>query len=181
MPDVSNPTREQVRHGHTEYSEAQQEWLGNMLDSIGSDQKIVVFNHIALNGIATDQWAADSIADAEGWFENTSIKSYQPGIQSSHNIYTLLSNYQDSHNNILGFFAGHVHRDDNAFSGGIQYVTTTCGLADRGAGKDSRTIGDLSENGWEVIQINPSRNQINQYRLPGGYADENGFKQSWQL
>lgn len=55
--DASNPTREMVRHGHTEYSTAQQNWLQSTLDSITDDQKVIIFDHISLSGVPLNQWA----------------------------------------------------------------------------------------------------------------------------
>lgn len=176
MPDVQYPTREQVRHGHTDYSPEQVTWLQNTLNEIGPDQQIVVFDHIALNGI--QNW---SVSDTSEWFENSPFKSYQPGLVRSNEVYQALVAHQNANQNILGFFAGHIHQDANALSDGIQFSTITCGLADRGIGEGSRQIGTLSENGWEVIQINPTRHQIYQYRLPGGHVDEDGFLESWQI
>ncbi|MTV83189.1 SH3 domain-containing protein [Secundilactobacillus folii] len=162
MPDYSDPTRGEFRHGHTDYSAAQQAWLKSTLNSIAGNRKIVVFDHISLAGIG-DAWQ-DSRFNTDR-FENTHTSSYQPGVTASNNIYNMLSAHQSSFHNILGFFAGHTHRDNNAFSGGIQFTEITCGLADRGDGEATRRLNDISESAWEIIQINPSKSQVKLYRF----------------
>lgn len=183
MPDASTPDRYTMRHGHTAYSSAQQAWLKATLATLGSERKVVVFDHIALNGIDPHAWAQYD----DGLFENFTYAHYVAGVATSKNIYNILTQHQSQFNNILGFFAGHTHIDNNAISGGIQFVTSTCGLADRGTGREQRSIHDLSENGWEIIQINPTKNEIIQYRLPSdstglssGHTDGN-FKKTWHI
>ncbi|TOY86218.1 hypothetical protein DIS15_01855 [Levilactobacillus brevis] len=176
MPDYSSPDRYMMRHGHTEYSTAQQSWLKNTLTSLNGSRKVVVFDHIALNGISPSAWA-HNLGEL---FENFTYKHYLSGVASSRNIYNILTTHQSQFHNILGFFAGHTHADNHAYSGGIQFVTSTCGLADRGYDRESRSIHNISENAWEIIQINPTRNQIIQYRMPNGFTDD-FFKKSWTM
>ncbi|GAW98674.1 SH3 domain-containing protein [Secundilactobacillus mixtipabuli] len=192
MPDYTDPTREQFRHGHTDYSDAQQNWLTETLAGIPSNRKIVVFDHIGLAGIGADSsyeshWEND--IDVDTRYENTHAKSYQDGIKHSRAMYDKLTNYQSSHHNILGFFAGHTHRDNYKLSGSIQFVTSLCGIADRGDGRESRPLGSLTENGWGVIQLNPSKNQVIRHRFgPIGednqiapYTDPNYFLKQWTI
>lgn len=176
MPDNSTPDRHEMRHGHTEYSVAQQNWLKSTLTTLGASRKVVIFDHIALNGIPTSAWEYE----ISGLFENFTYKHYLSGVASSRSMYDILTSHQSQFHNILGFFAGHTHADNNAYSGGIQFVTAACGLADRGHNRELRSIHDLSENAWEIIQINPTRNQIIQYRMPNGFTD-NAFKKSWTM
>lgn len=174
MADYTNPTRTEFRHGHTDYSQAQQDWLQDTLNNIGGTRKIVLFDHISLAGI--DKWADNS--GYKDRYETTTTVSYQPGVAASRNIHNMLVAHQSEFHNILGFFAGHRHIDNNASSGGIQFIEATCGIADRGDGAKTRRIGDLLENAWEVIQINPTRNQVTQYRF--GFSGP-AFKQTWTM
>ncbi|WP_125580923.1 SH3 domain-containing protein [Levilactobacillus cerevisiae] len=176
QPDYAAPTRTKLRHGHTEYSSAQQDWLRNTLSSLPDSQKIAVFDHISLTGIPVNQWA---ISDKNNsWFEHSPYASYQAGLATSRNIYDILTTHQEKQHNILGFFAGHTHMDNHALSGQIQFVTTTCALADRGDGSTSRSLNTLSENAWEIVQFNPTRNEVIRHRF--GYQGPN-FKKSWSI
>ncbi|MFC6253766.1 SH3 domain-containing protein [Secundilactobacillus hailunensis] len=195
MADNPNPNREAYRHGHTDYSAGQQKWLNKTLGEISADRKIVVFDHIALNGIGS---AWNYNADVDGLFENSTTTSYKPGVTASGNIYTSLVNHQSTYHNILGFFAGHTHCDNYATSGGIEFVTTLAGVADRALDVDrfdnAKTtqfrLGDIEENGWGVIQLNPTAGQVIQHRFGetdtpdnGGTSNVSGthFLPSWEI
>lgn len=175
--DVPDLPREEehyntFRHGYTHYSQAQIDWLKQTLDSIDDSQTIVIFDHITLNGIEPTLW------HGAGRFENNTGKAAGNAAQESNAIYQEIVSHQADHHNVAGFLAGHTHMDDSVYSDGVQFTTITCGISDRGDGKDERQMGQLNESAFDVLQINPVTKTVTQHRL--GYQGPN-FQKQWQF
>ncbi|MFC6253756.1 metallophosphoesterase family protein [Secundilactobacillus hailunensis] len=175
MADVSEPNHESFRHGHTDYTMQQRDWLVKKLADIPSNRKIAVFDHLTVKGIKETEWKFD---DFKSLYENTGAKSYQEAAERSGLIYTALVDNQAQKHNILGFFSGHTHRDNYADSGNIHFATIACDIADRGDGREARDYDgdDLNEYAWEVIQLNPTNTNgkmVIQHRFGRSEQDEN--------
>ncbi|WP_288700013.1 hypothetical protein [uncultured Secundilactobacillus sp.] len=97
--------------------------------------------------------------------------------KNSQRIYDSLTPYA---NNIIGYMAGHTHEDDYNYSGGIQFVTTTCAIADRGTGSQdgnrpdgSLYVGrnDKNKFAFDILQISPSQRTVKRHRFGWGAQD----------
>lgn len=174
MPDVAQAVADfgTFRHGYTHYSGPQIDWLKQTLASIAAEQQIMVFDHITLNGIAPTDWH-----DLQPRFENNRSKTARGAAHQSQQIYELLTKHQQRYHNIIGFMAGHSHTDDYVYSAGVQFVTSTCGLFDRGDGAHQRWLGNLNESAFDILQINPQSRQVFRHRV--GFAGPHFLKQ-WQ-
>lgn len=174
MPDVSQADADfgTFRHGYTHYSPQQISWLKQTLTTITADQQIMVFDHITLNGIAPTDWH-----DLKPRFENNHSQTARKAAQQSWQIYDILTKHQQVHHNIIGFMAGHSHTDDYVLSDGVQFITSTCGLFDRGDGANKRWLGNLNESAFDILQINPRSRQVQRHRF--GFAGPH-FLATWQ-
>lgn len=173
------------RHGYTHYSQQQINWLQNVaLPAVPSGNKVLFFNHISLNGIPSDGWMHEA-----SLFENNDSTNAK-GVAESHQIYEIITQYQATHDNVIGYIAGHTHYDDHVKSGNVQFVTQTCGLSDRGDGALAsrnantslpvlRDNSSIYNNAWTILRISPSAGKIDQFRF--GWKNEAQFLQSWNF
>ncbi|KRK47357.1 hypothetical protein FC96_GL002476 [Secundilactobacillus kimchicus JCM 15530] len=159
--DDGNPHFNTFRHGFTRYSKPQYDWLVNTLPQLAaSGRKIMVFNHIMPRGVTG--WK--TLLDLSNHFENAHDLSGYSAL-----IYDELTKYSNS---IIGYVAGHTHEDDHAYSGGIQFVTTTCALPDRGTGDENRAPkGNRDQLAFDVFQISTKNGTVNRHRY--GFGDDN--------
>ena len=177
----STPHFNTFRHGFTRYSNAQVTWAQNMLAQLKQeDRQVMVFNHIAPRGVNTYGWNQKN--------ENTLSNRFEIKYdltKNSQRIYDSLTPYA---NNIIGYMAGHTHEDDYNYSGGIQFVTTTCAIADRGTGSQdgnrpdgSLYVGrnDKNKFAFDILQISPSQRTVKRHRF--GYGSQSSDFSGWFL
>ncbi|AYH91850.1 tail protein [Lactobacillus phage Sabazios] len=69
---------------------------------------------------------------------------------------------------VIGLFSGHIHRDGQMVSNGINCVETSCSLCH--AGDAGRVAGTLTEDCWDVFSVNKSARTINAHRF--GYGSD---------
>ncbi|EEI72646.1 metallophosphoesterase family protein [Lentilactobacillus hilgardii] len=160
------------RHGYTHYDVDQLKWLPGALNNVPAGNKILVFDHISLNGVSG--WKQEERSP----FENNSITN-PTGVNESNEIFRDLTNYQSNNRNILGTIVGHTHEDDQTVAGGIQFIRQTCALSDRGDGQGQRTIDGRDNNAWTILRISPSAGTVHQYRF--GWSNTGTFLNNWSL
>ncbi|GAY72391.1 metallophosphoesterase family protein [Lentilactobacillus kosonis] len=179
------------RHGYTHYSAAQIDWLKDVLANSGENQQLLFINHIAVNGV--DTWV--NTFDMGGkrrsqpsylktLFENNEVTNV-PGVRESRQVFDLISDYQQSTGNVIGYIAGHTHQDNFAYKNGIWFVTQTSGIADRGDGaekyrnpqRDVRSLTGINANAWSVIRLSSETKTVNQFRF--GWRNNASFLDKW--
>lgn len=181
------------RHGYSRYSNDQINWLKNTaLPGIPSGNKVLFLNHIALGGINTWQntWVGTEQKSEEEYekklFENNQGTN-KLGYQENQQILSAITDYQSANKNVIGYLSGHTHADNSASYNGIQFVTQTCAIADRGDGSETnknpqglaRSLNDLSNNAWSIIRISPSAKHVDQFRF--GWKNDQYFLSEWDF
>ncbi|WP_282801410.1 metallophosphoesterase family protein [Secundilactobacillus kimchicus] len=177
------------RHGYTHYSSQQINWLETTLANMPSDRKVLFINHIALNGVTGWQ------GDLTGAYLNSKKKDTRfehntgtnlDGTKESKSIYDAITGFQARTGNVIGYLAGHTHRDDNALSGGVQFITQTAGIADRGGDRgdtnsvDTSRLNGYDNNAWTILRISKSAGTVDQFRF-GWSSSTRFFKKSWNF
>lgn len=69
---------------------------------------------------------------------------------------------------VIGLFSGHIHRDGQMVSNGINCVETSCSLCH--TGDTGRVAGTLTEDCWDVFSVNKTARTINAHRF--GYGSD---------
>ncbi len=181
------------RHGYSRYSDDQINWLTNTaLPSVPSGNKVLFLNHIALGGINTWQntWFGTEQKDEEAYekelFENNQTTNSK-GYNENQQILSAITSYQGANNNVIGYLSGHTHADNSALYNGIQFVTQTCAIADRGDGSETnknpngtvRSLNELSNNAWSILRISSSAKHVDQFRF--GWKNDQYFLSGWDF
>lgn len=181
------------RHGYSRYSDQQLNWLKNeALPHVPEGNKVLFLNHIALGGIKTWQntWSKEnqlSIDEyARNLFENNVVTN-RPGFIENQQVLKDIINYQNATHNVIGYISGHTHQDNQALYHGIQFVTTTCAIADRGDGSEknfnpqnsARNLTDLTSNAWSIFRISAHSGEVAQFRF--GWKNDRYFLPGWHF
>jgi len=69
---------------------------------------------------------------------------------------------------VIGLFSGHIHRDGQMVSNGINCVETSCSLCH--TGDTGRIAGTLTEDCWDVFSVNKTARTISAHRF--GYGND---------
>lgn len=181
------------RHGYSRYSDQQLNWLKNeALPHVPEGNKVLFLNHIALGGIKTWQntWSKEnqlSIDEyARNLFENNVVTN-RPGFIENQQVLKDIINYQNATHNVIGYISGHTHQDNQALYHDIQFVTTTCAIADRGDGSEknfnpqnsARNLTDLTSNAWSIFRISAHSGEVAQFRF--GWKNDRYFLPGWHF
>ena len=152
--------------GCNPYSKANK-WFADSLSNIDNNYKIIVFSHIGLNNTATD-W--DSSLDVivsilEAYKNNTS--------------YTLDDTSYDfstKNGDVVGVFSGHMHLDGSlTTTSGIPFIATTCDAYKEEYGDLTRTKETITEQAFDVVQIDFDNRKIYMTRIGAGVDREFTF------
>lgn len=131
----------------TQPSDVQIEWIKNVaLKDMDKTWNVVFFSHAGLTTTTGDGWS------------NTT-----PQAQS---LKTLIENARST-TNIVGHFAGHLHKDLHDLQNGINHISTACDAfyADDNV---ARTVGTVNEICFDVVCINKKSKKINCVRIGAG-------------
>lgn len=142
------------------------------MNNVPAGNKILVFDHISLNGVTG--WKQQERSPFE-----TNSKNNPTGVNESNEIFKALTNHQSANRNILGTIVGHTHEDDQTMAGGIQFIRQTCALSDRGDGKGQRSIDGQDNNAWTILRISLSAGTVHQCRF--GWSNSGTFLNNWSL
>ena len=154
------------RHGYTRYSAEQYAWAQRTMSSLAvQGRQVLVMNHISLRGVT-------------GW-QDTELSRFEVLNDLSGLSEAMYNNVITPYkNNIIGYIAGHTHEDDQAYSGGVQFVTTTCANSGRGKGATTRNSPD--NFAFDVLQISSKNRSVIRHRYGFGKNDESGsLLKSW--
>ncbi|WP_054660019.1 metallophosphoesterase family protein [Secundilactobacillus kimchicus] len=180
------------RHGYNRYSPKQVSWLKGTLNTMPRDRKVLFINHIALNGVPIG--VENSGWNILGADNNDKYKSglfeYNAGVDksdvsNSREIYDTITTFQSQTGNVIGYVSGHTHADNNAYSGGVQFITQTAGIADRGGdrGTDksipSSSLYGIDNNAWTILRISKQAGTVDQFRF--GWQNSQSFKSHWNF
>lgn len=104
-------------------------------------------------------------------------------MDESNAMYSAITSFQARTGNVIGYLAGHTHMDNNAVSGGIQFITQTAGVADkqgdRGQTNANISTTDHENNAWSIFKISTSDGFARQYRF--GWDASGVRKNSWNF
>ncbi|GAX05503.1 calcineurin-like phosphoesterase [Secundilactobacillus pentosiphilus] len=152
-----------IRHSRSRIASQQAAWLTKTLDQLAPDEQVIVFTHDSIRSATRRQavtpfWTYD-------WFANNQQGDFA-------RIYNNLVKHRQQ---IIAVMSGHTHVDDWSREDGLNWITTTCDIADRRKTSrlNSRTIG-----AWDVLVINPKQRQL--LRLRYGWRDRAGRIRHWQ-
>ncbi|WP_288528323.1 metallophosphoesterase [uncultured Secundilactobacillus sp.] len=180
------------RHGYTRYSDQQVKWLKQTLTNMPSDRKVLFINHISLNGVPVGAenggWnildAQSNAAYESGLFEYNDGED-KSDVTGSHEVYTAITNFQSRTGNVIGYLSGHTHADNNAYSGGVQFITQTAGIADRNGDRGTdksvpnSSLYGIDNNAWTILRISKSAGTVDQFRF--GWKNQRSFKEQWNF
>lgn len=119
-------------------------------------------------------------------FENNQTTNSK-GYNENQQILSAITSYQGANNNVIGYLSGHTHADNSALYNGIQFVTQTCAIADRGGGSETnknpngtvRSLNELSNNAWSILRISSSAKHVDQFRF--GWKNDQYFLSGWDF
>ena len=152
--------------GCNPYSKANK-WFADSLSNIDNNYKIIVFSHIGLNNTATD-WESSLdviVSILEAYKNNTS--------------YTLDDTSYDfstKNGDVVGVFSGHMHLDGSlTTTSGIPFIATTCDAYKEEYGDLTRTKETITEQAFDVVQIDFDNRKIYMTRIGAGVDREFTF------
>ena len=79
---------------------------------------------------------------------------------------TLIENQKENFN-VVGYFAGHMHRDIHDLNNGINHILISCDAMYNDNGY-ARTGGTVNEVCFDVVTINKATKEINLVRIGAG-------------
>lgn len=78
--------------------------------------------------------------------------------------------FSNAKGNLVGYFAGHVHVDNNAVTGGVPVITTRCDAKEENtdALKAERVAGTTTEQSFDVFTVNTKTKTIHATKIGAG-------------
>lgn len=152
-----------IRHSRSRISHQQAAWLTKTLDQLAPDEQVIVFTHDSIRSATRRQavtpfWTYD-------WFANNQQGDFA-------RVYNYLVKHRQQ---IIAVMSGHTHVDDWSRDDGLNWITTTCDIADR---RKSSRLNSQAIGAWDVLVINPKQRQL--FRLRYGWRDRAGRIRHWQ-
>lgn len=152
-----------IRHSRSRIASQQATWLTKTLDQLAPNEQVIVFTHDSIRSATQKQavtpfWTYD-------WFANNQQGDFA-------RVYNSLVKHRQQ---IIAVMSGHTHVDDWSRDDGLNWVTTTCDIADR---RKSSRLNSRAIGAWDVLVINPKQRQL--FRLRYGWRDRAGRIRHWQ-
>ena len=145
--------------GSNSYSNSTK-WIAESLAEIETGYSAIIFSHIGLNSRASD-WESsfDKIVAI--------LEAYK-----NHTAYTLDDinyDFSSKESDVIGIFSGHIHLDGEVTTtAGIPFIATTCDAYREEFGKLIRENGTITEQAFDVVQIDRINRKIYMTRIGAG-------------
>ena len=145
--------------GSNPYSGATK-WIAESLTGIKNGYSAIIFSHIGLNSSAND-WESsfDKIVAI--------LEAYK-----NHTAYMLDGknyDFSSKEGDVIGIFSGHMHLDGAiTTTAGIPFIATTCDAYREEFGKLIRENGTITEQAFDVVQIDRINRKIYMTRIGAG-------------
>ncbi|MEE6667683.1 BppU family phage baseplate upper protein [Pediococcus acidilactici] len=144
-------------------TDAQLDWLANDALQVPSDTHVAIFIHCPIKGTTTDN--PTNICINHDVLKSL-LEAYVSGtngtlVGSNSDFPTSVKYSFTSKGNLIGVFAGHVHRDDYKQVNGINYVANLNSVGSdlpRPGGKEYFNTSD--EDSWAVIGVDKSKRHV---------------------
>ena len=150
---------------HTAISEAQANWVSNMLSNFNG--KLIVFSHVPLALMKGNEMPinGDCIVEIlKAWKNGTSV-SY---VGTNTDIPCVVNQTFSGTHDIIGCFGGHTHYDNLVNNDGINYVSTLNSSCSQWSDAPTRTAGTYSEIAFDAITVLPSKRKVKITRFGAG-------------
>lgn len=148
--------------GSNPYSGAAK-WIAKSLAIIENGYNIIIFSHIGLNSSANDwETSLDKIV--------AMLEAYK-----NHTTYTLDDidyDFSSKEGDVIGIFSGHMHLDGAITTSEIPFIATTCDAYREEFGKLTREKGTITEQAFDVVQIDRINRKIYMTRIGAGVDRE---------
>jgi hypothetical protein len=135
-------------------------WIAESLTGIKNGYSAIIFSHIGLNSSAND-WESsfDKIVAI--------LEAYK-----NHTAYMLDGknyDFSSKEGDVIGIFSGHMHLDGAiTTTAGIPFIATTCDAYREEFGKLIRENGTITEQAFDVVQIDRINRKIYMTRIGAG-------------
>lgn len=145
--------------GSNPFSKANK-WFAESLTTIHVGYKVIVFSHIGLNNSASDwETSMDKIV--------AMLEAYK-----AHTSYTLdgaVYDFSAKNGDVIAVFSGHMHLDGALYTtSGIPFIATTCDAFSEEYGTLTRTKDTITEQAFDVVQIDRANRKIYMTRIGAG-------------
>lgn len=172
--DANKKIKYQARK-YAGFQDGQIRWLSRVLQTVPNNWGVVVFTHMALGGVLTNNsWTVINeeciVGILNAWRTGGVYKSSTMTIRNAdHPVTELIAAYDlRGEGKLVGIFAGHTHKDvaKRVGFGTTPTILTNCSYAS-GDNDDAsrRVLGTVDEDCFDVIAINVETNDIQMIRF----------------